>query len=1631
MPRSRQPARFSSEAPSESSSSTSPDRTADDDTDFFTAQANDSQSSVGLANGRDLHAYYDSDRALPPVGRLPPEILIAIFAKLSSPADMISCMLSISSTVGDPNGFFSYSELIRRLNLSALSSDVSDGTVMTFAQCNRIERLTLTNCSKLSDKGVSDLVEGNRHLQALDVSDLRHLTDHTLHTVAKNCPRLQGLNITNCIKVTDESLIVVSRNCRQIKRLKLNGVAQVTDKSILSFAQSCPAILEIDLHDCKLVTNQSITALMTTLQTLRELRLAHCSEIDDMAFLELPPHISLDSLRILDLTSCENVKDAAVERIVASAPRLRNLVLAKCRFITDRAVWAICKLGKNLHYVHLGHCSNITDAAVIQLVKSCNRIRYIDLACCIRLTDASVQQLATLPKLRRIGLVKCQNITDNSILALAGPKASHHSAGISSLERVHLSYCTHLTCRGIQALVNSCPRLTHLSLTGIHEFYTRDEVTAHCREAPPEFTNQQREVFCVFSGDGVNKLRTTLNHMLPPIPPQDLTEATMYDDDEELDEDEGQVTGLMRATAATAINDDEYIDIGHTHGNDIMTAAFFRLGFSSRNQPTPSFLRISVFIPPLHCSSAQLEPKAAMSTPRANPLAFTRWPVTLITTAVYLAFVIPLLIVHHILPSAPSPSSTPNGLDLHEAWADLQVLTNGYHPYNSRRNDEVREWLLRRVKEIVHDNDADTPDPGLLAMQTARVHPVAFHSHQGAAEPTVYSTDDDTKPTVYIFDDNQSNLSFVGNTLKSSNTAVYFEGTNLIVYIRGEDDEDWSLESGQGGEGGVLVNAHYDSVSTGYGATDDGVGVVTCLQLIKYFTTPGHTPRRGVVVLFNNGEEDFLNGARVFSQHPLSKFTRTFLNLEGAGAGGRAILFRGSDTEVTRNYRRAKHPFGSVLAANGFEVGLISSQTDYVVFEGDLGMRGLDVAFMEPRDRYHTDQDDSRHTTVESLWHMLEAAVKTTEGLVSDDAGKKGSRGVWFDLFGATFVVFQLHTLFALSVTMLIVAPLGLLLTSVALSRADKMYLFRSTVKGLDDGEAVSLQGLRGFFRFPFLFVIPTAVTVGLAYLVTKVNPLIIHSSEYAVWGMMLSAWTFLAWFVSRVADFARPSAFHRVYTLTWMFVLAWVMLVIATVYENQWGLAGGYWVFFSFCGTFLATWISYLELFALPRKSEYASQYAPVAASSRRPSTYGGSRLGTASGEEHTSEHDGDEHAESDDEQPTESTSLLGGGQRTTFANYVHVTGGHDDHDEPSDPNIYGLEQRWSAHMPKWTWVLQFLLTAPIVLIMVGPLALLLTSALHQTGQDGSSSLFIYISVAALTTFLLTPLLPYIHRHTYHIPLFLLAIFLGCLIYNLVAFPFSASNRLKIFFQQEINLDTAATSVSLIGISPFVAQVAHSLPSAQGQKLACDPFAQRTKCSWSGPMPDVVPSAPEDYKSWLTFNISSPESSRSATNDPHPAEGDNIKTAQIQVSGRNTRACKLLFDTPISSFSVAGSAYDPRFPHTSPRGTKEIRLWSREWENTWTVDVEWTVPSIVPEEGGVVTDGNGEEYILVNPSSSRAGEEDDDAKLKGRVVCLWSDHNRVGAIPALDEVKQYAPVWVAATKFSDGLVEGYKDFEV
>jgi hypothetical protein len=70
-------------------------------------------------------------------------------------------------------------------------------------------------------------------------------------------------------------------------------------------------------------------------------------------------------------------------------------------------------------------------------------------------------------------------------------------------------------------------------------------------------------------------------------------------------------------------------------------------------------------------------------------------------------------------------------------------------------------------------------------------------------------------------------------------------------------------------QGGVLFSAHFDSVSTAPGATDDGMGVATLLQLIEYFAE--NRAKRTAIFNINNGEEDSLNGAHAWVWLPSLK----------------------------------------------------------------------------------------------------------------------------------------------------------------------------------------------------------------------------------------------------------------------------------------------------------------------------------------------------------------------------------------------------------------------------------------------------------------------------------------------------------------------------------------------------------------------------------------------------------------------------------------------------------------------------------------------------------------------------------------------------------------------------------------
>lgn len=161
--------------------------------------------------------------------------------------------------------------------------------------------------------------------------------------------------------------------------------------------------------------------------------------------------------------------------------------------------------------------------------------------------------------------------------------------------------------------------------------------------------------------------------------------------------------------------------------------------------------------------------------------------------------------------------------------------------------------------------------------------------------------------------------------------------------------------------------------------------------------------------------------------------------------------------------------------------------------------------------------------------------------------------------------------------------------------------------------------------------------------------------------------------------------------------------------------------------------------------KSEYADNFASHefgAPIDSRPRSASSSRMLERDPSDETNDAP-ERSAENDEPDPDENTSLLHKDRHSTFARrmspHAHQVDSHSQDAKRS--RVFGYEQDWSWSMPAWTWVLQFIILAPIPVILVGQVGLLFMSGVHQTLADGNAALPVYLGAAVFTILVLAPL--------------------------------------------------------------------------------------------------------------------------------------------------------------------------------------------------------------------------------------------------------------------------------------------------
>ncbi len=200
----------------------------------------------------------------------------------------------------------------------------------------------------------------------------------------------------------------------------------------------------------------------------------------------------------------------------------------------------------------------------------------------------------------------------------------------------------------------------------------------------------------------------------------------------------------------------------------------------------------------------------------------------------------------------------------------------------------------------------------------------------------------------------------------------------------------------------LLLNAHYDSTPVGPGAGDDGVGVATLLEVASILKS--ERLQRPVILLFNEGEELGLVGARAFMADPLSGRVDSLINLEARGVSGPVTMFETSlpNGPPVRAFARAvDRPFANSLATDFYRQ--LPNYTDVNSF-GERGWLTLNFAMIGNETRYHSPGDTVAALDARSLKHMGDQTLAVARQLARGQPGGGGSL-LFADIAGRQLVM--------------------------------------------------------------------------------------------------------------------------------------------------------------------------------------------------------------------------------------------------------------------------------------------------------------------------------------------------------------------------------------------------------------------------------------------------------------------------------------------------------------------------------------------------------------------------------------------------------------------------------------------------
>ncbi len=312
------------------------------------------------------------------------------------------------------------------------------------------------------------------------------------------------------------------------------------------------------------------------------------------------------------------------------------------------------------------------------------------------------------------------------------------------------------------------------------------------------------------------------------------------------------------------------------------------------------------------------------------------------------AALVTFLSIGALRPPEPLPASAPqDAFSAERALVHVRTIASKPHPMGSNENASVREYLLTQLSE--------------LGLEAQIFQGIGTYSRRGRVN--------------------------------------FGDIKDIVAHLPGTANTR-----------AIMLMAHYDSVYRAPGAADDGASVAAILESLRALRADAAL-KNDVIVLFTDGEEAGLLGAEAFAtSHPWMKDVGLIMNFEARGNKGPSLLFEtGTNNHAMIKVvaKAAPDPMGSSLFYAFYK--LLPNDTDFTVFRPS-NIPGLNFAFGEGLDAYHTRLDSPPHLSAASLQHqgsyILSLARQFGQMDLRDLKVQRGD-DVFFDWLGGKLISYR------------------------------------------------------------------------------------------------------------------------------------------------------------------------------------------------------------------------------------------------------------------------------------------------------------------------------------------------------------------------------------------------------------------------------------------------------------------------------------------------------------------------------------------------------------------------------------------------------------------------------------------------